>query len=115
MGWRHWALCMLAAGLLFAGAASAFGPGAKGYAGSEKCRECHEDIYSQWRKTPHANMLRDATKDPDAVAAKEYSGVPFTRQDIRWTIGSGVIRQRPETRSAVPDPLRNNLATPSNV
>ena len=41
MGWRIRTFTILAAGMLAAGAAHAFGPGAKGYAGSEKCRECH--------------------------------------------------------------------------
>lgn len=86
-------LLLLSVVLCSGGSALAFGPGAKGYVGSERCKECHEEIYAQWRRTPHANMLRDAQKDPDAVAAKEFSGVPFTRQDIRWTIGSHWIQK----------------------
>ncbi len=90
---RRGIFLVLAIALCAGGSAFAFGPGAKGYVGSERCKECHEEIYAQWRKTPHANMLRDATNHPDAVAAKDYSGVPFTRQDIRWTIGSHWIQK----------------------
>ncbi|HEY6073717.1 MAG TPA: multiheme c-type cytochrome [Anaerolineales bacterium] len=82
-----------AAALCLSGAAWGFGPGAKGYTGSEKCRDCHEGIYRQWRVTPHANMLRDAAKNAEAVAAKDFSGVPFKREDIRWSIGSHWIQK----------------------
>jgi hypothetical protein len=68
--------------------AGVVGPGAKGYAGSEKCMECHEGIYRQWKLTPHANMLRDAKKNPGAVAARDFSGIPFAKEDIQWAIGS---------------------------
>lgn len=74
--------------LVLPAAAVGAGPGAKGYSGSERCMECHEGIYKQWKLTPHANMLRDAKKNPDAVAAKDFSGVPFGKEDIRWVIGS---------------------------
>jgi hypothetical protein len=83
----------LAIGLCLAASAWGFGVGAGGYEGSEKCKECHEEIYAQWRLTPHANMLRDAKKNPGAVAAKDYSGVPFGKEDVRWTIGSHWIQK----------------------
>lgn len=83
----------LAIGLCIALNAWGFGPGAKGYVGSEKCGECHEEDYAQWKRTPHANMLRDARANPDAVAARDYSGVPFKGEDIWWTIGSHWIQK----------------------
>jgi len=88
-----WTFLMIAVVLCLAGGAQGFGPGAKGYAGSERCKECHEGIYRQWKLTPHANMLRDARKNPQAVAARDYSGVPFKRADIYWTIGSHWIQK----------------------
>jgi len=84
---------LAAACLAAAGAAAAFGPGAKGYVGSAKCRECHEEIYRQWKMTPHANMLRNAKEDPDAIAAKAFSAVPFKKEDIYWTVGSHWIQK----------------------
>ena len=87
---------LVLAALLCAAARDSFafgGPGAKGYSGSETCRECHEEVYAQWKRTPHANMLRDAKKNPDAIAAKEFSGVPFQAEDIYWTIGSHWIQK----------------------
>jgi len=90
------AILLILAALLCAAARDSFsfgGPGARGYAGSETCRECHEEVYAQWKRTPHANMLRDAKKDPDAVAAREFSGVPFQAEDIYWTIGSHWIQK----------------------
>jgi len=71
----------------------ASGPGATGYAGSEACRKCHERIYRQWKATPHANMLRDAKKDPGAVAATDFSRVPFRREDILWSVGSHWVQK----------------------
>jgi hypothetical protein len=38
-------------------------------------------------------MLRDARKNPGAVAAKDFSGVPFKAEDIHWTIGSHWIQK----------------------
>ncbi len=79
--------------VFLAGAAQAFGPGAKGYAGSEKCGECHQEVYALWRLTPHANMLRDAKRNPAAVAAVDFSAVPFRKKDISWTIGSHWVQK----------------------
>jgi hypothetical protein len=91
-GWRTLLLFPIAV-LCAAGPVLAFGPGAKGYVGSEKCRECHETVYSQWQLTPHANMLRDARKNPRAVAAVDFSRVPFKKKDIVWVIGSHWVQK----------------------
>ncbi len=79
--------------LFFAAGAWGFGPGAKGYVGSGRCRSCHEDIYREWKLTPHAKMLQDAQQNPDAVAARDFSGVPFKKEDVWWTIGSHWIQK----------------------
>ncbi len=79
--------------LCLASPALGFGPGAKGYVGSGKCRDCHEKIYSQWQLTPHANMLRDARENPRAVAAVDFSRVPFKKKDITWVIGSHWVQK----------------------
>ncbi|HEY3490326.1 MAG TPA: multiheme c-type cytochrome [Candidatus Deferrimicrobiaceae bacterium] len=92
------AFCLMASAALallcVPSAASAFGgPGAKGFAGSERCEECHDEIYNQWILTPHANMLRDAKKNRKAVAAIDFSRVPFKRKDINWSIGSHWVQK----------------------
>jgi len=69
------------------------GPGRPGYVGSEKCMECHEEIYRMWKLTPHANMLRDAKKDPSVIKARGFENVPFEKKDIYWTIGSHWIQK----------------------
>jgi len=85
---------LLAAGLACLAAGSLFPPPARagglpGYAGSESCRECHPEVWKQWSLTPHARMLRDVSKHPDAVAASKFSpDIPFRKKDIAFTIGS---------------------------
>jgi formate-dependent nitrite reductase cytochrome c552 subunit len=69
------------------------GPGAPGYAGSNKCGECHEEVYEMWKKTPHANMLRNAKENPDVIEARNFDVVPFEKDDIYWTIGSHWIQK----------------------
>lgn len=78
--------------LLFPAAAT--GGGLPGYAGSGTCGECHEKVYEQWKKTPHARMRRDTGQFPDAVAADKFSPeIPFTKKDIAYTIGSHWIQK----------------------
>ena len=68
--------------------------GAEGYVGSWECQECHEGIYRQWSRTPHARMLRNALKDPDAVEATDFGpSIPFEQKDIYFTIGSHWIQK----------------------
>ena len=65
-----------------------FSQGAEGFVGSWECQECHEEIYQQWERTPHARMLRNALKDPDAIEATDFGpGIPFEKNDIYFTIG----------------------------
>ena len=37
------------------------------YAGSQACEKCHQGIYSRWKKTPMANVVRDARAFPNAI------------------------------------------------
>jgi hypothetical protein len=74
--------------------ASAFSQGAEGFVGSWECQECHEEVYQQWSRTPHARMLRNALKDPDAIEATDFGpGIPFEKNDIYFTIGSHWIQK----------------------
>ena len=72
----------------------ALSQGAEGFVGSWECQECHEEIYQQWKRTPHARMLRNALKDPDAIEATDFGpGIPFEKNDIYFTIGSHWIQK----------------------
>jgi hypothetical protein len=91
---RHCAVPLLAltAVLIFPPPAS--GGGLPGYAGSDVCRECHEEIYRQWSMTPHARMRRDTSTHPNAIEASQFSPeIPFTKKDIAYTIGSHWIQK----------------------
>ena len=39
----------------------------KTYVGSEKCKDCHDQIFAKWRQTPHANVIQEVKKNPDAI------------------------------------------------
>ena len=58
------------------------------YIGSEACADCHEDISSRWEKTLHARMLQDPKKNPDAILGDMTQSLPFSEEDIVYTIGN---------------------------
>ena len=71
-------------------------PETGGYVGSAACRECHEDIYDRWKKTPMANILVDAKQHPEVIVgdfSKPNPLVTFSKKDITFTYGS-VWKQR---------------------
>lgn len=75
------------------GALAEFG-GRPGFAGSDKCKECHEERYKQWKLTPHSRMLIDAKKDPSAVLANNFNDdIPFSKEDIAYTVGSHWVQK----------------------
>jgi hypothetical protein len=89
-----WRWLTLAAVLLVPRPDSARGEGLPGYAGSVACRDCHEEIYAQWSLTPHARMRRDAKLHPEAILADKFSpDIPFTKDDIYYTLGSHWIQK----------------------
>ena len=80
--------------VLVATAAKAEFGGRPGYAGSDKCKECHEEVYKQWRLTPHSRMLVNAQKDPSAIKANNFNeDIPFTPADIAYTVGSHWVQK----------------------
>ncbi|GAB4264518.1 MAG: hypothetical protein Kow0092_16240 [Deferrisomatales bacterium] len=85
---------VLAGWLLGAAPAAAEFGGLPGYAGSDACRACHPKEYAQWRLTPHARMLVDATRDPFAVLADDFNeNIPFSEGDIVYSVGSHWIQK----------------------
>ncbi|MHB8837223.1 MAG: multiheme c-type cytochrome [Candidatus Methylomirabilia bacterium] len=57
------------------------------YVGSEQCKECHEEIWQQWRLTLHARNYRDATSDPAAIRGVFAGDEPFPKADALRTVG----------------------------
>ncbi|MES2219466.1 MAG: multiheme c-type cytochrome [Acidobacteriota bacterium] len=61
------------------------------YVGSQPCEKCHGGIYSRWRKTPMANVVRDPRTHPDAILA-DFSHAPsyvdFKPSQIAFVYGS---------------------------
>lgn len=58
------------------------------YIGSKKCGDCHADEYDSWQKTPHARLIRNPQKDKNAIMADFGNAPPFSKNEIKYTIGS---------------------------
>ncbi|MHC5058842.1 MAG: multiheme c-type cytochrome, partial [Planctomycetota bacterium] len=84
-------LLVLAASVIFQpfGEGSASGAaGTSSYTGSEKCSSCHQIQYKGWVKTFHSTVVQDAKENPSAIMADmSVPGLPFKKEDIRFTIG----------------------------
>ena len=71
-------------------------PAGAHYVGSVSCKDCHEDIYERWKKTPMANVVRDPKEHPEAITpdlSKPDPLVNFTAADIAFVYGS-IWKQR---------------------
>jgi predicted CXXCH cytochrome family protein len=69
------------------GVANAEAPGAsetRGYVGSQKCKECHEDKYADWKGTMHSRMVQEFT--PGSTDAN-FATAPFSKDDVKYVIG----------------------------
>lgn len=71
------------------------------YVGSEKCAECHKQIYKDWKSSYHSKMIQSVKKRPEAIVS-DFSKLPadadFKKEDITYTIG-GKFKQRYMIRS----------------
>ena len=67
-------------------------PGAtKQFVGSEKCATCHQDIYTRWKGTLMANVIRDPLKDKAAIIGDFSTPNPlvtFRKEEIAFVYGS---------------------------
>jgi hypothetical protein len=59
----------------------------KEYVGSESCRECHPDIYDEWKKTLHSRNFLDAAADPGVLRGTFEDGKPFPPEKVLFTVG----------------------------
>ena len=61
------------------------GESAEGYAGSDRCGGCHEDIYRTWRETLHAKMIQDPDADSSVIIGR------FSQFDPDLTFNDGDV------------------------
>jgi len=57
---------------------------ARGYVGSQKCRACHPDKYSEWKGTLHSRMVQEF--NPGSTDAN-FEIAPFNKGEVRFVIG----------------------------
>jgi hypothetical protein len=58
------------------------------YVGSARCGGCHTAQYAQWKLTPHAKMVRDPKKNPEALLGDFTKDPPFKKEEIVYVLGS---------------------------
>ena len=60
------------------------------YTGSQSCEKCHQEIYSHWKKTPMANVVRDPREHPEAITPDLSTNkvAPFTKEQVAFVYGS---------------------------
>ena len=58
------------------------------YTGSGSCASCHRGEYEEWKRSPHARMVRSPGRHPDAVLAKFEGSSPFPPSEIAYVLGS---------------------------
>ena len=65
------------------------------YVGSQSCKNCHAQIYENWRKTPMANVVRDPNQHPDAIIPDLSTNTfaKFTKNNVALVYGS-IWKQR---------------------
>jgi hypothetical protein len=58
------------------------------YVGSDRCGECHAEKFDGWKETFHATVVKNAKTDPSSILGDfSVPGLPFTREDVEYTIG----------------------------
>ena len=62
------------------------------YDGSQACMECHNDIYDEWKLTPHARMMRKPSEldEKDVVPFKELN---YPEDKIISVLGSHYVHR----------------------
>ncbi len=63
------------------------------YAGSGSCATCHPEEFRQWRRSPHARMVRSPGKHPGAVLAKFEGSSPFPPSEIAYVLGGRSVQR----------------------
>ncbi len=65
------------------------------YVGSQACEKCHAEIYTRWKETPMANVVRDPRSHPDAIIPNLATNnvARFTVDQVAFAYGS-IWKQR---------------------
>ncbi len=65
------------------------------YVGSQACQKCHAEIYTRWKKTPMANVVRDPREHREAIIPDFTTNTVarFSKDQIAFVYGS-VWKQR---------------------
>jgi predicted CXXCH cytochrome family protein len=60
------------------------------YTGSQSCEKCHQEIYTRWKKTPMANVVRDPREHPESIAADQATNsvARFSPKEVAFVYGS---------------------------
>ena len=60
------------------------------YVGSAACERCHVEIYSRWKETPMANVVRDPREHPEAIIPNLATDTvaTFSREQVALVYGS---------------------------
>ncbi len=60
------------------------------YVGDSACQACHAEVFEAWAETTHGSFIKDATKNPDAIAGDLSGNYPkmlnFTADDIQYVL-----------------------------
>jgi len=55
------------------------------YVGASVCGECHTQIYPEWQRSPHANMLRE----PDEISVVgDFENASWTMPESDWRLST---------------------------
>jgi hypothetical protein len=63
------------------------------YAGTAVCARCHPGEFEEWRRSPHARMVRSPGRYPGAVLAKFEGSSPFPPSEIAYVLGSRTVQR----------------------
>lgn len=64
-----------------------------GYSGSRSCGRCHVAEYAEWKRSPHARMVRSPGRNAGAVLAKFEGSSPFPPSEIAYVLGSRTVQR----------------------
>lgn len=83
------ALLAVALSLAPVSPAAAAEPAQPRFVGSDVCATCHQQTHALWRETLHANVIRDAKKDPSLILG-DFSAedLGFKKEEVLYTVGS---------------------------
>ena len=67
------------------------------FKGSKLCKMCHQNLHKPivdgFVKTAHPRAFADVTKNPEAIVATFDANSPITKEQIKYTLGSGRTAQ----------------------